>query len=225
MSDPSKSPPFSIQDAFQFGWATTRQNFKPLLALGAVGAFLTLLHQALIRPESTGLGPVLALVVQAAQLALTLVYTRSAFLLHDGGHLDFSKPAELLRGFFTYLLTNILLALLVAFGTMLLIVPGVFWALKYGLAPFLVADDKVEDPLDAFRVSARLTEGSRGHLLVFGLAVIGANIVGAIALGIGLLVTVPMTLLAVAYVIRRLQAHAPVGGSRSSVLEPSHAIR
>jgi hypothetical protein len=66
---------------------------------------------------------------------------------------------------------NILYGLIVAFGLVLLIVPGVGRPLKFGFAPFLAVDDGL-DPLAALRESARLTRAVERKLLRFALLVL-----------------------------------------------------
>lgn len=203
--------PFSTSEALRFGWAKTLANLKPLLTIGAIGAFLALLNQALMGSgDRTGARPLLGLVVQVLQAGVTMAFIRVALKLHDGQPIDLSHPAELLAGFFTYLLTSILYFLIVAGGLLLLVVPGVIWALRYGFATFLVLDKKT-DPVEALRESGRLTRGVKGQLLAFALLMFCVNLLGAIALGIGLLVTIPTTFIAAAYVLRKLQARAAAG--------------
>lgn len=60
----------------------------------------------------------------------------------------------------------------------------------------------------SLREAAADTQGVKWRLLGFGLLCLGVNLVGAIAIGVGLLVTIPTTLVAAAYVFRRLQARA-----------------
>lgn len=207
MSDVEERP-FSSTEALRFGWATTRANLKPLLILGLVGAFLGLLSQSLTSPGTNdGLRALMNLFVQVLQIALTMVWIRVALRLHDGQKLDWARPAELLGDFFTFLLTWVLYGLLVAVGLLLLIVPGVLWGLKFGFVGFLVVERKL-DPIEAFRESSRLTRGVKGPLFVFALLFVGVNLLGVIALVVGLFVTVPTTVIAAAYVFRRLQARA-----------------
>ncbi len=205
-----KDRPFSSEEALRFGWTTTKANLKPLLLLGLVGAFLMLLGQALNgegRGPSGGLQALMLLLVQVLQVALTLVWIRVALKLHDGQRLEWSNPAALLGDFFTFLLTWILYLLVVTVGFVLLVVPGVIWGLKFGYSSFLVVDRKL-DPIEAFRESSRLTSGVKGQLFWFALLLFGLNLLGAIALGVGLFVTVPTTVIAAAYVFRKLQARA-----------------
>jgi uncharacterized membrane protein len=200
------SRPFSSAEALRFGWAKTMANLKPLLIIGAVGALLTIVNSALSRPNSgSGGSAFLSLIIQVLQVGVTLAFVRAALELHDGRPLDMGRPGELLAGFVPFLLTWVLLVLIVFAGLILLIVPGVIWGLKFGFAPFLVADRKL-DPIEALKESSRLTQGVKGQLFVFALLMIGVNLLGAIALGVGLLVTVPTTYIAEAYVLRRLQS-------------------
>lgn len=198
---------FRSIDALRDGWTKTKANLTPFLMLGAVGAFLALLHQALSSPGHEGMGNLLALVVQVLQALLTMVYMRSALTLEGGQPLSLTPRAELFADFFGYLLTSIAYGLIVAFGFVLLIVPGVIWALTFGFATFLAVDGKL-DPIAALRESARLTRGVKGRLFQFGLLMLGVNILGALALGVGLLVTVPTTMIAAVHVLRRLQTRS-----------------
>jgi uncharacterized membrane protein len=198
--------PFSGAEALRLGWAKTKTNMKPLLIIGAVGAFFALLQQALSRSSgSAGLNGLLILVLQVLQVGVTLAYIRIALKLHDGQAVDLARGWDLLSDFFSFLLTSLLQGLIVAVGFILLIVPGIVWALKFGFAGFVVVDEKL-DPFAALRESNRLAEGVKWHLFGFALLVVGINLLGAVALGIGLLVAIPTTLIATAHVFRRLQA-------------------
>jgi uncharacterized membrane protein len=197
---------FTSAEALRFGWNITKGNLKPLLAIGFLAAFLALLQRAL-QAHPDGLRMLMSFVVQLAQVAVALIWIRAALRLHDGKPLATHDLLDGLDGYFTFLLTAVLYGLIVAGGMILLIVPGVIWAIKYGFATFVTVDQHL-DPLAAVRESGRITEGQKGHLFAFGLALIGVNLLGALALGVGLLVTIPTTYLAAAYVYRRLEAHA-----------------
>ncbi|MBS2028093.1 MAG: hypothetical protein JST54_09340 [Deltaproteobacteria bacterium] len=200
---------FSTSEAFRFGWEKTKTNLKPLLIIGAIGAFLAVLHQSLVGSgRETGLRMLMGLLVQIVQACVGLAYVRSALRLYDAKSIDLSKPAEVFfEDFFPYLLTSILYSLVVAAGLVLLIVPGVIWGLMFMFATYLVVDKKL-DPISAFVESKRLTKGIKGQLLGFALLAIGINLLGALALGVGLLFTIPITVIAGAYVLRRLQERA-----------------
>ncbi len=200
--------PFSSLEAVQFGWAITKTHLKPLLVIGAAGFFLALLLRALAQPSGdSGLRPLLQIVVQLLQPVVAMAYTRAALMLHDGKAVEELKPADFLPEYFSFLLTSVLYGVIVATGVALLVVPGVIWALMFGYATFLVIDQK-SDPILALRESRRLTAGAKTHLLGFVLLLACVNFLGALAFGVGLLVTIPTSFIAAAYVFRRLQARA-----------------
>ena len=212
--------PFASVEALRFGWDKTLANLKPLLIIGAIGAFFALLEQVL--SDEGALGALLMIIVRVVQVALTLALIRAALQVHDGEPVDVSRPGALLSEFFPFLLTYVLYGLIVGFGLVLLIVPGVIWGLKFFFATFLVADKKL-DPIEALRASSRLTDGVKTQLLVFALLMGGVNLLGALALGVGLLVTVPTTFIASAYVFRRLQARAAERAQITAQIPPLSA--
>jgi len=67
----------------------------------------------------------------------------------------------------------------------------------------------------------RVTDGAKWQILLFGLALAGVNVLGALALLVGLLFTIPMTMLATAFVYRKLAASlepavVPATGAQTS---------
>lgn len=193
---------FSIKEALAFGWSKTMANLTPLLVIGGGAAVLAFMQRGLSSPDV-----LLAVAIQLMQVALTLIWLRVALLLHDGETPDWSKAIDLLDGYWPFLLTTLLLGLVVAAGFVLLIVPGVIWGLRYLFAPFLAVDRKLE-PVAALHESARITLGQKWRLLEFAVVIAGVNLLGALALGFGLLITVPTTWIAAAFVFRKLQAGA-----------------
>lgn len=201
---PEPADPFSCVEAFRFGWRTTRANWRPLLTLGAAGAFFAIVDRALMSNHGGG---VPSLGIQILQAAVALAFLRSALRLHDGLPLDLSRLGELLAGFVTYLLTALLYGLIVVGGLALLVVPGVLWGLRFAFAGYAVADGQTK-VLAALRDSSRLTQGVKGKLLELAGLALCLNVAGVLPLGLGLFLTIPTTAIAGAYVFRRLQARA-----------------
>jgi uncharacterized membrane protein len=102
---------------------------------------------------------------------------------------------------------QILYALIVVGGLILLIVPGIIWGIKYMFTPFLIIDRGLM-PMDAIRESGRITSGHKWELFLFGLALFGINILGFLCLIVGLFVTVPVSTLATVFIYRRLEHQA-----------------
>ena len=79
---------------------------------------------------------------------------------------------------------NILTALGVALGLVLLIVPGVLLALAWCVAAAVVAEEQALPAMESFRRSAELTRGSRLNIFGLGLAFLVAEILASLALTI-----------------------------------------
>lgn len=109
--------------------------------------------------------------------------------------------------FLEYLAATIFVALAVVIGFILLIVPGIILALMFMFATYIVIDHG-QSPVEAMKESRRITRGHKWQLLGFVLALTGINILGVLALLVGLLVSVPVSSLAMVHAYRVLSAKA-----------------
>lgn len=198
-------PTFSIKAAFRFGWEKTKKHFWFLAAV-MVGTWLVsmILNWAgQDRDASFPLVLIVGLLSWAVGIALEIGITRISLKMQDdvrGGIEDFLPDWDL---FWRVLGTSIIYGLIVIAGLILLIVPGVIWALKYYFATWL-AIDKGLRPMEAIRESGKMTSGNKGQLFLFWLACIGIILLGVIALFVGLLWAVPTAMIATAFVYRKL---------------------
>jgi hypothetical protein len=202
---------FSAGELLNFAWSKTKENLKPLLVIGGVSMVLTLLNSASSRSANPAGFDLLNLIVQLFQMAITMAWIRVALAIADGKPVEVPKARELWPDFFVYFVTSVLVGIAVMLGFIALIVPGVVLALMFSFAGFAVIDRKL-DPIEAMKESARLTTGAKPELLGLALLLLALNLAGVLALGVGLLVTVPMSFIAAARVYRRLQdiaVHAP----------------
>ena len=67
---------------------------------------------------------------------------------------------------------------------------------------FIIEDG--DNPIDAMKKSWYMTKGFVVELFLFYLLIIGINLLGAIAFGIGLIVSMPVSTLAYAYMYRKI---------------------
>lgn len=198
-------PVFTIPDAISFGWSKVRENLGLFVAIAVLAGAVTGLGQIFFRwpPLSAPLSWILGVLVEMGLIRFTLRY-------HDRGQAEFQDLMPLWERFLEFLGGTILYSLIVLGGTILLIVPGIIWGIQYAFYGYLVIDGKLR-AMDALHRSAEITRNHKGHLFLLALALAGINLLGVICLGIGLLVTMPISLMAMAYVFRRLSAAAPAG--------------
>jgi uncharacterized membrane protein len=205
---------FSNVTALQFAWNTFRNHLGPLLTLGGAGVMLALLSEALGRhnfgEKLIGVG------IQFLQALMWLLLVRVSFRLYDGETVELSEPRPLVVGFWNFLLTLILFWVVVAFGLIVILLPGVLLAITFGFAPLISAEGE-KDIAKAFTRSAQLSEGSRWRLFGLWLMLAGLNLLGVLALGIGIVVTVPLSALCFVYAYRALQGRHPASSDEPSL--------
>lgn len=112
------------------------------------------------------------------------------------------------KQFWQYLGTEILVGVVVMVGIILLIIPGIIFAVMFLFAQYLVVDRGL-GPIQAMKESMRITKGERWELFLFLLVCLILNILGALLLLVGLLVTVPVTMLAIVHAYRLLSHRVP----------------
>lgn len=210
-------PAFSIGDCIGFGWETFKK--RPGILIGAF--VLTMLIPSIpgilvpspeVMPGAPPPPPTSAeLIAALASLVLGIFtamgMTTLALRAHDDianvtiGDLWNPQP------FWRYLGAQFLAAIIIFVGLLLLIVPGFIAALGLIFVPYAVID-RGAGPINALKESWRITNGNKWQLFLFGLVLIGLNLLGLLALVVGLLVTAPITWLAVTHAYRTLASQA-----------------
>jgi uncharacterized membrane protein len=102
-----------------------------------------------------------------------------------------------------FLAVQILYLLVVVIGLLFLVVPGVYLGVRYALFGFCFADGE-PDLLRCFQQSAILSKGATAGLLSTLATLLVLNLLGACLLGLGLFITVPLSVLIVTDVYRQL---------------------
>lgn len=198
--------PFSITEALKFGWNTLKQNFWFFVLIMVIAAVVSRSPAILVNKESAGIAAgLVGLIAMLLQLLFNLGLNKIALMLHDGAKPTWKELFMQYPLLLKYLGASIIYGVAVAIGLVLLIVPGVYLAIKYAFFGFVMVDKKTSI-MDSLKTSAKLTEGMKWELLGFGVVMCVINILGALALVIGLLITVPITLMASVYVYRKLEA-------------------
>lgn len=204
---------FSIKEVLGAGWKAFKENISVFITYGiAMLAIWFLERVGLGIANSSGeakpaLSALVSLAARVAQAWLQLGLFRMALKLVDGETVNTDDFLRAHGDFLSYLLASVLYGLIVGAGMILLIVPGIYWAVRYWAYGYAVVDEHV-DPVTALKRSTVLTQGVKWEVFAFGLAAIGVNIVGAMALGVGLFATIPLTAVAGAKVYRILVARA-----------------
>ena len=211
-------PTISIGDCIQFGWETFKK--RPGILIGAF--LLTMLIPSIpgllfpgpevLPGEPPPLPTAPELIASLVSLVLGVLATLGAMTFALRAHDDIAgvQIGDLWNPevFWRFLGVEILLAIIVFVGLLLLVVPGVIAAVGLGFSPYLVID-RAKGPIEALKESWRITKGHKWQLFLLGLVIIGINILGLLALVVGLLVSIPVSWLAITHAYRTLQAQKP----------------
>lgn len=194
---------FSTSSALQFGWNTFKKRPWFLVGITLLAIFLIIVASAYDDNTSAGLAVVAGVASFILSTFVNIWLTQFALRAHD----DIEKVSvyDLWRtkSFWSYLAVSILVCIAVIAGIILLIVPGIIFAIMYVFSNMLVIDRDL-GPIEAMKESARITYGNRMELLLFFMVLIILNIVGTLALFVGLLITLPVSMLAFAHAYRVL---------------------
>ncbi|MCI0532774.1 hypothetical protein L0Y49_00985 [bacterium] len=197
---------FSTKESLHFGWETFKKEwrfFVPLFLFVFVIAII--LDEMAERVKETPL--TLSLLVNLLSLfvnaLLTLGIIKIALAFVDGKRASYSDLFSLPHLFFRYFFALILYALIVLGGLILLIIPGIIWGLQFSLYQYAIVDES-RGIIDSLKRSSDMTRGAKWDLLGFYIIIGLLNVLGILALGIGLLITMPISMLAAAHVYRAI---------------------
>ncbi|MDI6752010.1 MAG: DUF975 family protein [bacterium] len=203
---------FSKGEAIHFGWETMKTNLGFFIGLLIVAGLINSIPAII-----TGLlekdAPILSIIISIASLVLSMVIEmgliRIAIRFCDNEKSEFSYLFSCFSLFFKYLFGLILYVLIVLGGMILLIIPGIIWGIKFQFFSYFIID-KGLGPIEALKRSSAITKGAKWDLFLFGLLVILINLLGLLCLFIGLFAALPTTMVAAAFVYRKLQSSAEI---------------
>lgn len=114
------------------------------------------------------------------------------------GFLNINRVLHLILG-------NLLFILMITIGTILFIIPGVYFYHAYLLWPFEIYEQSTPDAVLSLKTAKKLTEGFWFEIFVTHLIVVGLTLVGVLCFGLGLLITTPISVLILYYAHQQLK--------------------
>lgn len=182
---------------FSYGWTSVKKDFWYFVGIAFV--VLVLSSVGSTKNEASSLDAVGLLLSTWMTAGSTALFLRFV----DGKKPAFSVLFSKLDQFLPVLGATLLVGLITAVTMLLLIIPGIYFALKYQFVIQLIIDKKL-GVLEAMKESGRITQGKKMSLFLFDVECIGIMLLGFLALGVGILVAVPVVQLAATKVYRGL---------------------
>lgn len=204
----------SVKECLSFAWSTFKSRPWIFVQAGlllflvniAVNLVQTLLESG---AKSSGEVAVLVLGILSAVIGMIVSFLVSmgetAFFLraHDATNEVSVKDLWHPRPFWKFVGTTLLAGVIILIGLVLLIVPGIIAGIMLMFVGYAVIEEKL-GPIDALKKSVALTKGNRWKLFQLALLTLGLNILGFLALLVGLFVTVPVSFLMMVHAYRTL---------------------
>ena len=197
---------FSITEAISFGWETMKANlgfFVGILILAWVIQFATsyFMEQWGKKYPMMGMLIYLLSIFVNILVGMGLIKISLKFSIGEQGRLEDLFSCAYI--FLPYLGASILSGLAVLGGCILLIIPGIIIGIRLQFYVYLMIDRNAS-AIESLKESFALTRGATWDLFVFGIMLGLINLAGALCLLIGLFATVPTSMVALAYVYRKL---------------------
>ncbi len=209
---------FSISDSLKYGWETFKSN-KGLWAASAVLVILSYLSGG--KGRHHGEIDLIAILATIALLIAQVGFAKILLKIKDGETFDWPNTLENLfkthKVFWKYIGASILSGIIMVIGFILLVVPGLVAISALAFATLIVVDTGM-GPVAALKESREITRGNRLKILGFTIIFCFLNFVGAMLFGLGLFISLPVTMLAMVDVYRKLLA---VKASPAPVVSPT----
>lgn len=202
---------FSKKQAIQYGWNTTKKNLSFLVGITFLVGLIQFAPNLLephLREQDTLRG-LINIVLYIISLGVTLGSIKIYLKIVDNKKPEFSDLFSLFKAklILRYFASSFLYGLAVVLGLFLLVVPGVYIAIKYLFFNFFIVDKEL-GIVEAFAKSGEITKGRIWNLFQLEVLLWLIMLAGLIAFFIGLLVALPVISLTMAYVYRHLSPAA-----------------
>jgi hypothetical protein len=196
----------SARQAFNFAWPIFKKRFGLFTAvlLTIFGAWVGL-EIVVIAGQRFGilLWALMHLAFLIFVAGVEVGFLRICLALYEGGEPTFADTFKHLAMGPKFLAGQMLYLLMVAIGLLLLVFPGVYLSVRYGLFGFFMAAGET-NLMRTFQQSAILSVGTKTYLLWIFVALLVFNALGASLLGLGLFITVPLSVLMMTAIYRKL---------------------
>ena len=200
------------KDIISSAWSLFKKHWGFLLGLLfilAVLSFIDSLIQSMFVDENKQLtvswsvvigygiiGSIIGMIIQLGVITIALNIVR-------GAEVRFNQLIGDIKLVIPFFLGSLLYMVVILVGFVLLIVPAVIWGIKYGQMFYLIVDKRM-GVMDAFHKSGEMTYGSKLDIFVLWIIFMLLIIASAIPLGLGLFITIPMSMLLPALVYTKL---------------------
>ncbi len=198
---------FSKGEAIRFGFEKAKEHLFFFVVLFLIWVAVSAVYGALYFAVITQSGAegyfLLNLVNWVFSSILTLGMINISLKIADNKKAEYKDLFFLdWKLLFVYIIANLVRSLAIFIGFVLLVIPGIIIAIKLQFIDYLIVDKKMG--FESINKSWEMTKGVKWNLFVFGILLCLINVLGFLALLLGLFITLPLSMVATAYVYKKL---------------------
>lgn len=196
--------------AKEFAYSHKMDIWRPVLVIFCINFVISFVTSMMGVNEETQLYSIITSLTTLVMVPLQIGGISYVMGVIDGKKVDL-KECLLFKfkdgSWWKILLATLCVGLVVGFGMVLLIVPGIYFALKYGMVQMILADEKFNDKkiLYALDKSSEMMSGHKWEYFVFILSFFGWFILGAFTFGILYIWIYPYYMVANYYYFKELK--------------------
>jgi uncharacterized membrane protein len=203
---------FTIKESLAHAWFITKNHFWFILGTLLIAYLAPAIIVQVVAMAGVGQFAlnIISLAAQVAGIILGIGFVSIIIKLYKNETVAVGELFQHSNLFLKFFVAQILSGLIILAGFILLIIPGIYLMLRLYPVMFLVVDEKL-GPIDAISRSFAMTKNHAGDIFIFTLALMGINILGVLCFFVGLVVTIPLTWVAMVCVYFKLKnASLPV---------------
>lgn len=187
-------------------WEIVKRNVQIIVLLMGVFVLYSFVQSFVVKALGESfISSLVSLAFTLGSIFLQIGFIKIVLKIVDGQKADIQQLWAYPQYFLRAVVVTIVMGLAIGIGLILLIIPGVYLALRLQFALYFLVDKDMA-AMDSLKASWKATEGNILNLFFFMLLLIGINILGAVALLVGLLITIPISFVAVSLLYRKLSA-------------------
>jgi len=203
---------FSKKEAIKFGWEIAKRKIKffVLLLLFVYGfSFFLGFFSEILKKESFLARPIFDIIWIVISAVFNLGLIKISLELCDGKEPKFIDLFSQFQLLFRYLFASLIRELIILLGFIFLIIPGIILSIRLSFFDYFIVD-RNSKIIESLKKSWEITKGNTWNLFLLYLLLGLINFLGALALMIGLFWSIPTTMLAQAFVYRKLSSQLKV---------------
>jgi hypothetical protein len=209
----------SLRRSITWAWKIYKDN--PIFYVGIVLTFFaSWVLLELIVIKGYGLGTIFNLAIHITFLiafsGMQVGFIKICLDVKAGNNPHYAELFNSINQGAKFFVAQLAYFVIVSIGLLLLVIPGVYLGGRYGFFTFDMVE-KNSGITESFQASATLMNGSTGKIAYYLFLLLLLNIFGALFIGLGLLITVPVSALTMASLYQEWKSKSEAINPRQSV--------